>query len=86
MVALNEGQENMFKRLSGHVMCRRVAGVAALALTLVMMAVPAVMAAQPEEAGAHRPGGEVNIQLPDLNQGNFLGLNGHQILLSGLVV
>ena len=36
--------------------------------------------------GAHRPGGEVNIQLPDLNQGDFLGMTGHQILLSGLVV
>ena len=32
----------MLKRLSEHVMCRRAAGVAALALTLVMVAVPAV--------------------------------------------
>jgi K(+)-stimulated pyrophosphate-energized sodium pump len=37
-------------------------------------------------AGQHMPGGEVNIQLPDLNQGDFLGLTGHDILLSGLVV
>jgi K(+)-stimulated pyrophosphate-energized sodium pump len=36
--------------------------------------------------GAHRPGGEVNLRLPDLNQGDFLGYTGHQILLSGLVV
>ncbi len=28
----------------------------------------------------------MNIQLPDLNQGDFLGMTGHQILLSGLVV
>ncbi len=34
----------------------------------------------------HRPGGEVNIRLPDLHQGDFLGFTGHQILLSGLVV
>ena len=87
VVVLNEGQENMLKRLSEHVMCRRAAGVAALALTLVMMAVPAVVAAQqPEAAGEHRPGGEVNIQLPDLNQGDFLGMTGHSILMSGLVV
>ncbi|MBY0496229.1 MAG: sodium-translocating pyrophosphatase [Cyanobacteria bacterium] len=39
-----------------------------------------------EQEAAHRPGGEVNIQLPDLNQGDFLGMTGHQILLSGLVV
>ena len=37
-------------------------------------------------APAHRPGGEVNLRLPDLNQGDFLGFTGHQILLSGLVV
>ncbi len=28
----------------------------------------------------------MNLLLPDLNQGNFLGFTGHQILLSGLVV
>jgi K(+)-stimulated pyrophosphate-energized sodium pump len=32
----------------------------------------------------HRPGGEVNLRLPDLNTGDFLGFTGHQILLSGL--
>ncbi|MBP2648438.1 MAG: hppA [Gemmatimonadetes bacterium] len=37
-------------------------------------------------AQEHRPGGEVNLLLPDLNQGDFLGFTGHQILLSGLVV
>ncbi|HWP02332.1 MAG TPA: sodium-translocating pyrophosphatase [Gemmatimonadaceae bacterium] len=34
----------------------------------------------------HRPGGEVNLQLPSLDQGDFWGLTGHQILLFGLVV
>jgi K(+)-stimulated pyrophosphate-energized sodium pump len=33
----------------------------------------------------HRPGGEVNLLLPDLDTGAFLGFTGHQILLSGLV-
>ena len=37
-------------------------------------------------APEHRPGGEVNIRLPDLNQGDFLGFTGHEILLSGLLV
>ncbi|MFN2446572.1 MAG: sodium-translocating pyrophosphatase [Vicinamibacterales bacterium] len=52
------------------------------------VAAPAIhAAAQPgRESGEHMPGGEVNIQLPDLNTGDFLGLTGHQILLSGLVV
>jgi K(+)-stimulated pyrophosphate-energized sodium pump len=34
----------------------------------------------------HRPGGEVNLRLPSLDQGDFLGFTGHQILLSGLFV
>ena len=50
-------------------------------LALALVAGPAA-AQQPE----HRPGGEVNLLLPDLNQGDFLGFTGHQILLSGLVV
>ncbi len=52
-----------------------------LAGAFLPFAVP-VLAAQQE----HRPGGEVNLLLPDLNQGDFLGHTGHQILLSGLVV
>jgi K(+)-stimulated pyrophosphate-energized sodium pump len=40
----------------------------------------------PAAAQEHRPGGEVNIELPSLDQGDFLGYTGHQILLSGLVV
>ena len=39
-----------------------------------------------QDATEHRPGGEVNLRLPDLNQGDFLGFTGHQILLSGLLV
>ncbi len=35
---------------------------------------------------AHTPGGEVNLVLPSLAQGQFLGFTGHQLLLSGLVV
>ena len=47
----------------------------------------AAVAQEPAQAGAeHRPGGEVNIRLPDLNQGDFLGFTGHEILLSGLLV
>jgi K(+)-stimulated pyrophosphate-energized sodium pump len=65
-------------------------GVAAMVVGLAVVGGATLRAAQPEQAtepaGAHRPGGEVNIQLPDLNQGDFLGFTGHEILLSGLVV
>jgi K(+)-stimulated pyrophosphate-energized sodium pump len=51
---------------------------------------PIALAAQEVAQGVgapeHRPGGEVNLRLPDLNQGDFLGFTGHEILLSGLLV
>jgi len=51
---------------------------------------PTALAAQEVAQGVgapeHRPGGEVNLRLPDLNQGDFLGFTGHEILLSGLLV
>ena len=40
----------MLTRLSEHVMWRRVAGAAALALALAIVAAPGVAAAQPEQA------------------------------------
>ncbi|HSE03717.1 MAG TPA: sodium-translocating pyrophosphatase, partial [Methylomirabilota bacterium] len=48
------------------------------------MIVPALQAAAP----SHRPGGEVNLLLPDLTRPDvlFFGLTGHQLLLGGLVV
>ncbi len=67
----------------------RLVGAVSLVVGMAVLTAPVLLAAQPETAadGAHhRPGGEVNIQLPDLNQGDFLGMTGHQILLSGLVV
>jgi K(+)-stimulated pyrophosphate-energized sodium pump len=72
-------------------MAMRLMQRVALVFTLAMLMSPVLLAAQPPvqteaEDAVHRPGGEVNIQLPDLNQGDFLGMTGHQILLSGLVV
>jgi K(+)-stimulated pyrophosphate-energized sodium pump len=62
---------------------------ATLLLFLLFGAVAPVALAQGEPAqGAveHRPGGEVNIRLPDLDQVSFLGVSGHDILLSGILV
>jgi len=84
----------MLTRLRAQMMGRRAAALL-LALTLAGVAAPVVVAAQEHagqehvtaaHAGGHAPGGEINIQLPDLNQGNFLGMTGHDILLTGLVV
>jgi K(+)-stimulated pyrophosphate-energized sodium pump len=52
-------------------------------------ALPGLAAQEPVQgpgAPEHRPGGEVNLQLPDLNQGDFLGFTGQEILLSGILV
>ena len=54
-------------------------------ISLLPAALPGLLA-QEVQGAEHRPGGEVNLRLPDLNQGDFLGFTGHQILLSGLVV
>ena len=60
------------------------------AVSVVLMALFACALAAPalaSETGGHRPGGEVNLKLPDLEiRPQFLGFTGHQILLFGLVV
>jgi K(+)-stimulated pyrophosphate-energized sodium pump len=66
---------------------------AAVALALAVMVLgllsPAAVfadTAAATHATGHTPGGEVNIKLPDLRQGEFFGMNGHQFLMGGLVV
>src|SRR5262249_53491132 len=63
------------KRIKGEMIRTVLAGLLALAL-------PAAVHAAPE----HRPGGEVNLHLPSLQQGSFFGLSGHDFLLGGLAV
>ncbi len=56
--------------------------LAVAALLLEALPAAAQVAARPE----HTPGGEVNLRLPSLAQGDFFGLSGHQFLLGGLGV
>src|SRR5437870_9305530 len=46
----------------------------------------ASMAQAREASGAHQPGGEANLKLPDLSQVKFVGVDGHTLLLFGLVI
>jgi len=55
-------------------------------LTALVLGVAVPVAAQTAHPPAHTPGGEVNIRLPSLEQGEFFGLSGHQFLLGGLAV
>ena len=58
-----------------------------LGVALMPALLPAVLAQEPAQGvPEHRPGGEVNLRRPDLNQGDFLGFTGHEILLTGLLV
>ncbi len=61
---------------------------AASVLLLVLFACALASPALASETGGHRPGGEVNLLLPNLDDpaAQFLGYTGHQILLFGLVV
>jgi K(+)-stimulated pyrophosphate-energized sodium pump len=45
-----------------------------------------VMAQAHDATTPHQPGGEANLKLPDLSQVKFLGLDGHTLLLFGLVI
>ncbi|HEU4510895.1 MAG TPA: sodium-translocating pyrophosphatase [Pyrinomonadaceae bacterium] len=61
------------------VLRRAATGVAATLATLAF--------ALPTYAQSHQPGGEANLQLPDLTQVTFLnGINGHNLLLGGIVI
>ncbi|HEY7684137.1 MAG TPA: sodium-translocating pyrophosphatase [Gemmatimonadales bacterium] len=62
-------------------LCRRAWLAALLAAVAVLVLAPPLFSQE-----GHRPGGEVNLLLPDLSSVSFLGYTGHQILLSGLVV
>jgi K(+)-stimulated pyrophosphate-energized sodium pump len=52
------------------------------ALVLVLLSGAAVLARPAEEAA----GGEAGLKLPDLSQVTFLGINGHKLLLFGIVI
>src|SRR5262249_29705023 len=62
-----------------------------LAIALGAFASPlfAVLGAQTAVPGAeaqHRPGGEANLVIPDLNQAQFFGIAGRTLLMYGLIV
>jgi K(+)-stimulated pyrophosphate-energized sodium pump len=58
------------------------------ALLLLAFTGPVAALAQPASEGAagHRGGGEASLILPDVSQAQFLGLDGHTLLLGGLLI
>jgi K(+)-stimulated pyrophosphate-energized sodium pump len=51
------------------------------AVALLLLLSPTLPAASPEEGG-----GEANLRLPDLSSVNFLGIDGHKLLLFGILI
>ena len=63
--------------------CWSRAFITLMVLAMVLSLGAAPLSAQPE----HRPGGEANLVMPDLNQATFLdGIGGRTLLMIGLVV
>jgi K(+)-stimulated pyrophosphate-energized sodium pump len=79
--AIKEGSGRFFDR-SG---IRRLLAVLSTLVAVVGAGVTPAMAQAPAPP-AHRPGGEANLQLPDLTQVEFLGTDGHTLLLLGLAI
>ena len=68
------------RRMSGSNPWRRLATALSATLTLLMLSASAALAQPNSEAG-----GEASLQLPDLSSVNFLGFDGHKLLMIGLL-
>jgi K(+)-stimulated pyrophosphate-energized sodium pump len=65
---------------------RRIATTVAAALALLAINTAPALAQTHGEGAAHRGGGEASLKLPDLSTVSFLGVDGHSLLLIGLLV
>ena len=68
----------MGERMKGNLFSLRWARFASVIATLILFGKGAAFAAPVQAAG-----GEANLKLPDLTQVQFLGLNGHSLLMFG---
>ncbi|HJQ67950.1 MAG TPA: sodium-translocating pyrophosphatase [Blastocatellia bacterium] len=64
---------------------RNLASASTLVLFVAVNALSAIAQTQAEPA-PRRAGGEANLRLPDLSRESFLGIDGHTLLMLGLVV
>ncbi|MGA9768947.1 MAG: sodium-translocating pyrophosphatase [Blastocatellia bacterium] len=59
-------------------------GLAIFSAALAFLAFPVSSAFG--QTAPHQPGGEANLKLPDLSQVKFLGVDGHTLLLLGIII
>jgi K(+)-stimulated pyrophosphate-energized sodium pump len=69
-----------FVSIAGCFVKKRLAGIAATLSTLLLLTVGRALAQSTEEAG-----GEAALKLPDLSTVSFLGVDGHRLLMIGLL-
>ncbi|HEX2491242.1 MAG TPA: sodium-translocating pyrophosphatase, partial [Blastocatellia bacterium] len=65
---------------------RRVVTTIAASLALVAVGAASASAQTHGEGAPHRGGGEASLKLPDLSTVSFMGVDGHSLLLIGLLV
>ncbi len=65
---------------------RRAAMAIAAGIALVGVNAASALAAQPHGEGAAHRGGEASLKIPDLSSVSFMGVDGHSLLLIGLLV
>jgi K(+)-stimulated pyrophosphate-energized sodium pump len=81
---LNTGLALSSRRICFPKLIRRSFGVIAAVVTFLFLQCSLAMA-QPSSAPATETAGEANLKIPDLSSVNFLGMNGHALLLIGLI-
>jgi K(+)-stimulated pyrophosphate-energized sodium pump len=84
LIVLLYPKKNIFSSITRF---RRVATSVAAGLALIAAGAAPALAQQPHgEGAAHRGGGEASLVLPDLSKVDFMGVDGHSLLLIGLLV
>jgi K(+)-stimulated pyrophosphate-energized sodium pump len=76
-------KKNTFSSISSF---RRIATTVAAGLALLAINTAPALAQTHGEGAAHRGGGEASLKLPDLSTVSFMGVDGHSLLLIGLLV
>jgi K(+)-stimulated pyrophosphate-energized sodium pump len=65
---------------------RRIATTVAAGIALIAAGAAPALAQTHGEGAAHKGGGEASLVLPDLSKVSFMGVDGHSLLLIGLLV
>jgi K(+)-stimulated pyrophosphate-energized sodium pump len=86
-----KGAEKLVHRLSSYTLQFNRSILVLLASIIALTLGTTISFAQPDHGThgttvKHQPGGEANLVLPDLSQVEFLGINGYNLLVLGLVV